>query len=371
VTELGVHSAQDFPLQSIRFTQSKTIFCALLVFVLYLASISASAQNKPEPVVSPSNPSIPTPGTTSADKVAYEEAKAFDAVFRGLNDVCVCRYIPEQLREQIDNNIGSTGKFQAQFQQAYNYARQMDAAFHAHDPQTVEQYYYLAEQVLQQIRDANRTNPDSTNRFNIPPWLIPNPWSIPGPGPPGPGVMPPYAPPRMPLLPQHPSQQKTNQERNQEVPQQKQQSLPLPPTRQDEPGGCPLNPTVPWRGPVGLPLLQQLVGGFKYTDYQEGFLRNYPEYRPFKSFLTIHHAVPQVFVERYGQLFSWAEMHSAPNLRGICKPDIYIHYQISARWNAWITSKGGVTHKFTRAEILEEAKAIDAVYGKVFYPRVP
>lgn len=145
--------------------------------------------------------------------------------------------------------------------------------------------------------------------------------------------------------------------------------LPAKPNTTDP---CPLSTNVPFRTSVGLPLVQQLTGGTETTpSYVKVFFDTYPEYREVSGFVIVHHAVLRVFARQCGQMFSWSELHSAPNLRGICKPEEWLHKEITADWTRWIFARGGYSHVFRRAEVLEHAREIDQRYGKLFYPRLP
>jgi hypothetical protein len=148
--------------------------------------------------------------------------------------------------------------------------------------------------------------------------------------------------------------------------------LPLPPVINTRSDGCPLPTDLPLRTPIGLPIVQQLTGGTENVDWKKMYVQVYPEYVPFYQNLSVHHAVPRVFARQCGQAFSWAEINSMPNYRGICIPwEQPIHDAISKNWTTWIFSKGGYSHTFNRQEVIEHAHEIDLQYGKFFYPRLP
>jgi hypothetical protein len=168
-----------------------------------------------------------------------------------------------------------------------------------------------------------------------------------------------------------PSQTETNQssasKKNQDNTEKRPSSPILPLPKNNDEQGCPLDPTIPWKGPFQLSATKNVaLQGTQYTDYRKIFLDAYPAYRPFTNFLEVHHAVPQIVMTMHPELFTWGEIHSLPNLRGICKPD-RIHATITALWVKWFRSH----LRPTRQSVISYALEIDMVYGKMYYPRLP
>jgi hypothetical protein len=119
--------------------------------------------------------------------------------------------------------------------------------------------------------------------------------------------------------------------------QKRDEPKPIPYLPDTSSGGnsrCPL-PRVPVRTPTTLPSSLSGIHG-RTNDHRKNFFDFYPEFKQFENNLDIHHAVPQVVLDKYRGLFTVGEMHSINNLRGICVPwRRYVHDVITASWKRW------------------------------------
>jgi hypothetical protein len=105
------------------------------------------------------------------------------------------------------------------------------------------------------------------------------------------------------------------------------------------------------------------LGQATRTNYRKTFFKENPD---LKGKVRVHHAVEKRVLEDYPGLFTWQEIHSLENLRGIpnaVNPKLHLS-KIRVLWNKFYLENPNPTKKM----FLEMARKIDNQLGDQFTP---